>query len=307
MGVVYIDLKYYTMVRERAQMNTEWKRNIKDLGLCLLPFVYAVLIHILVWGVGIIVKIMKEYSDFVDQGITNPVVILENVMDGLSGNLLLFMSIISAVLYIVIYSGWYRHLVYQDGAQDDFSISNQYLVNIIFLGIGLSILVSLGLRVLEYMSPQWFSKQSYWLNDISGENPIISILYIIILVPISEELIFRGIILEKALYNMTFISANLFQAVLFGVMQGNIIQGIYSFVLGLFMGVVYNRCETIIAPVFLHMAINITGLLLQPFLSEEIFTLPVFIIGMCALALVNVIYSVRILYNSEDNVGRKDF
>lgn len=295
------------MVRERLQMNTEWKQNIKNLVLCLLPFVYALLIHVFVWAVGIIIKIMEGYSNFIDQGITNPVVILENAMDSMSGNLFLIMSIISAVLCIVIYSGWYRHLVYQDGTEDDFSISNQNLVYIIFLGIGLGVIISIGLRVLAYFWPEWFLHQSYWLNDVTKENPILSILFIIIISPISEELVFRGIILEKALYNMTFISANLLQAVLFGFIQGNIIQGIYSFVLGLFMGVVFNRCETIIAPVFLHMAINLTGLLLQPLLTEEIFVLPVFVIGMFALGLINVIYSVRGLYSFDDHVGRKDF
>ncbi|MDF2804531.1 MAG: amino terminal protease family protein, partial [Anaerocolumna sp.] len=77
----------------------------------------------------------------------------------------------------------------------------------------------------------------------------------------SEEFIFRGVTLKKAQKVMPFIGANILQAILFGVYHGNLVQGVYAFILGLFLGFVCYQLQSLLASILLHMVINISGIL----------------------------------------------
>ena len=68
----------------------------------------------------------------------------------------------------------------------------------------------------------------------------------LILPPLVEEMIFRGLIqkyLERA--GMHWILANVVQAVLFGVFHQNLVQGIYAALLGFALGFVAHRYNTL--------------------------------------------------------------
>ncbi|MFN2987262.1 lysostaphin resistance A-like protein, partial [Escherichia coli] len=54
----------------------------------------------------------------------------------------------------------------------------------------------------------------------------------IILIPIYEEIVFRGIIFGYLRKNFNIIVAILVQALIFGIMHLNLVQGIYTFILG---------------------------------------------------------------------------
>ena len=56
--------------------------------------------------------------------------------------------------------------------------------------------------------------------------------YTIILAPVGEELVFRGLTYRFARKALPFWGANILQAALFGVMHLNLFQGLYAFFLG---------------------------------------------------------------------------
>ncbi|MBO4926940.1 MAG: CPBP family intramembrane metalloprotease [Clostridiales bacterium] len=82
---------------------------------------------------------------------------------------------------------------------------------------------------------------------------------ICILIPILEEMIFRGCVLEGMLQLKKPVYAILISAFYFGVMHGQIIQIVYAFVCGAVLGLLYyvthNICTTILA----HIIFNIMG------------------------------------------------
>ena len=63
--------------------------------------------------------------------------------------------------------------------------------------------------------------------------------------------------------------ANIIQAALFGIMHGNLVQGAYAFALGLILGYVYHKYQSLVIPILFHMSFNIFGQTL-PFLTAEI-------------------------------------
>lgn len=86
-----------------------------------------------------------------------------------------------------------------------------------------------------------------------------------ILVPIAEELIFRGLIYRRM---RNFFSAGwavLFSAALFAVYHGNPIQMIFAFPMAAVLAAVMEKSGTLFYPILFHMGANLTAILWNQF------------------------------------------
>ena len=116
--------------------------------------------------------------------------------------------------------------------------------------------------------------------DSSGitEYSILWAVATLILPPIVEETIFRGLILQYlGRAGAGFVVANLIQAVLFGVFHMNLVQGIYTALLGFLLGWLAYRYDSILVPMLLHAIFNLFGTVLvdleSRFLPDIVLTL----------------------------------
>lgn len=82
---------------------------------------------------------------------------------------------------------------------------------------------------------------------------------VVIISPIIEELIFRFCILGIFNKFSPFWLANVIQAGCFGIYHMNIVQGIYAFLLGLFIGYIKKRYKNIMYCILFHMSLNFAG------------------------------------------------
>ncbi|MCQ2539406.1 MAG: CPBP family intramembrane metalloprotease [Acetatifactor sp.] len=118
-----------------------------------------------------------------------------------------------------------------------------------------------------------------------------------ILAPIGEEFICRGLTLRFAQKAFgKFWIANIMQAFLFGVIHGNLIQGMYAFVIGLFLGWITKNYKSIIPAMLLHFTVNFSsttwvGLVLEKLFGEDI---PGFGVGI-AMVLVPLVIMLPIV------------
>lgn len=78
-----------------------------------------------------------------------------------------------------------------------------------------------------------------------------------VIVPICEELLFRGLIYKRLRRNMSFMNAVVFSAIFFGAYHVNIVQFLYGTVCGLLLAYVYEKYGSIMAPIMAHMLMNI--------------------------------------------------
>lgn len=77
-----------------------------------------------------------------------------------------------------------------------------------------------------------------------------------VVAPISEELLFRQVIFKR-LRNITPLwVAVTVSALLFGIYHGNLVQGIYAFIMGILLALVYEWTGSFVAPVIFHMVAN---------------------------------------------------
>ena len=87
----------------------------------------------------------------------------------------------------------------------------------------------------------------------------VQLLCVGILVPVAEELVFRGLMYKRLRSYSKVFSAILISALLFGVYHGNIVQFIYAFFAGIGLAFVYEKKGTVLAPMLLHIVMNITS------------------------------------------------
>lgn len=89
--------------------------------------------------------------------------------------------------------------------------------------------------------------------------------------PAVEELIMRGLLYQRLRGMMRPAAAMIWSALVFGVFHGNVIQGVYAFLVGLFFAWLMERTQRILAPMLGHMAANVFIVLLEDFRVLDIF------------------------------------
>ena len=100
-------------------------------------------------------------------------------------------------------------------------------------------------------------------GEILSQSLIMQVLSAGIVMPIVEEMIFRGLMYSRMKDFMTPRGALLLSSLIFGVYHGNVIQGIYGVVMGLLLVFVYEKYQTLAAPVLCHIGANAVSIVLQ--------------------------------------------
>lgn len=135
---------------------------------------------------------------------------------------------------------------------------------VVLLGFAVQHVTSLIMVAINALMPSVMNEYTEMI-DSSGisEYSLLWAVATLILPPIVEEVIFRGLILQylgKA--GASFIVANLIQAVLFGIFHMNLVQGIYTALLGFLLGYLAYRYDSIFVPMILHAIYNLFGTVL---------------------------------------------
>lgn len=77
-----------------------------------------------------------------------------------------------------------------------------------------------------------------------------------ILIPVSEEMMFRGVLFKRFRERQGFWYSAVCSSVFFAFMHTNVTQTIYAFLLGLMLSYLYEKTGSIKAPVLLHIVLN---------------------------------------------------
>lgn len=94
-----------------------------------------------------------------------------------------------------------------------------------------------------------------------GGEVILTILASCVVVPIAEELLFRGVILKRCSVMVGERLGIIFSALLFGVIHVNIVQFLYAAVLGLLLAVFVCKTRRVWVAVLGHAAANLMAIL----------------------------------------------
>ncbi len=93
---------------------------------------------------------------------------------------------------------------------------------------------------------------------LEGTTPLVTLVFVVILAPIFEELVFRKLLID-ALYPYGEKVCIVLSALLFGVFHGNFYQFFYAALVGALFAFVYCRTGKVIYSIILHALFNLLG------------------------------------------------
>ncbi len=112
---------------------------------------------------------------------------------------------------------------------------------------------ALGVEFKKYTElMKYFKPSEGWMFAVE-------IVATVILVPIGEELLFRGIIQDELRRALPPVFAVIATSLLFAIFHGNLIQGSYVFFVGLALSIVYYLTGNFLVPVGMHIIFNVIG------------------------------------------------
>ncbi|MDP4143053.1 MAG: type II CAAX endopeptidase family protein [Bacillota bacterium] len=103
----------------------------------------------------------------------------------------------------------------------------------------------------------------------SSMNTVLGIIIITLLIPMFEEILFRGLVMSEIEKNIRISLTVVIQGVLFGVYHLNLLQGLYAGILGILLGYLCISTNSIFTSMAGHITFNICGGIVLPLLLAE--------------------------------------
>lgn len=199
--------------------------------------------------------------------------------------------LIQYLLYIIFFGVWYWYLIQKkDREEEEISSSSKKKASrkktsiaakkkaaaswnpvkywaarlplLLVLGYALQLGVSALLMILSTGFPTAFSAYKELIATMAGDGvDIKTFIAVSFLAPVAEELIFRGVSYTYAEWAIGYRWAILFQAVVFGLYHGNLIQFIYATAIGYLLGALRHQSGSIVPGIVLHTIINLSAYL----------------------------------------------
>lgn len=188
-------------------------------------------------------------------------------------------SMIISLVYAVIAIGWCGTLYYRwQWRERSFSYRERLggvrIAGALALGFGACIVLTVIVGMAAQLFPSAFSSYDKLMDTLDITASVFAVPYVMLVGPVAEELIFRGVILDRLKPAFSFWTANVIQAALFGIFHMNVIQGLYAFALGILLGMVVQVTGTIFASMIMHITFNSTsiGLSLLEIHAPEVYS-----------------------------------
>ncbi len=134
-------------------------------------------------------------------------------------------------------------------------------LNSMLLGIGMLGIFQAIVLVIGKIAPKWLETQNAHSESILNGYMWVAVIYTVIVAPICEELVFRGLILNELNGKIPKWSAIIGIAIIFGLIHSFPIGFIYAFSLGVLLGWLYHYTGSLTPCIIVHTFFNATNYL----------------------------------------------
>lgn len=199
------------------------------------------------------------------------------------------LQLIYAIIAVFVMVFWYRSFKKKEerilitgsdvretfqNARDSFRGYSPFVVlGILMASTGLQVAMQYLAQGISLRFPKWLSLYTELVeNARMRDNYITNIIFIIfaLLVPVAEEIAFRGLSYGYLRRNSSFWVTNITQALFFALFQLNPMQALISFVAGLLFGYVYGKCSNIFVPILMHIIYAISSIITSTINSMQL-------------------------------------
>lgn len=142
---------------------------------------------------------------------------------------------------------------------------------LVVFALCVNVLIELLLSLISqlHIFSNFFDRYNNLAGLFTSGSFIMSLIAIGIVGPLFEEILFRGLVFGELRKISKVQGAIFLQALLFGIYHMDVIQGTYAFLIGILLGFVYYRSNSIIAPMIIHICINSSSILMSYLLSQS--------------------------------------
>lgn len=207
-------------------------------------------------------------------------------------NAVVFISMIAAFDFLIVRPTTQKKLNF------NFSPTNFYTYLLIFpMMIGMMFIGEFITAQIPTTGP-FFGEYYKFFEELMSkltDDPVIMIITAVIMAPVFEEIVFRGII-QKGLINAGVQpwKAILFASVVFGLVHANPWQFVGAALLGCVLGLVYYKTKSLLLPILLHAFNNLCSSVLVFYTKTESFAdafkVPEWIIAIIGIVLFSLFY-----------------
>ncbi|MHC1749955.1 MAG: lysostaphin resistance A-like protein [Cellulosilyticaceae bacterium] len=162
------------------------------------------------------------------------------------------------------------------------------MVSMVILGYCLAYSNSIGILVHKVPNPWWIEKIIAFVEKEWTAYPIRAFVDIVIIAPICEEILYRGIFLEGLLRRYTTKKAILVSALVFGIIHFNLTQSVNAFIIGIILGIIYYQTKSLLLCMLVHFINNLISFI--PIGLFQNTSLGGFVSGMVILGIAVLYY-----------------
>lgn len=222
------------------------------------PLLYLVISYLVqLVGILLLVRIVGADWEF-----SSPEELQIYIMEIYNQNAML-LTLIAAVISIPICFLLFREDLkrreYEGDVQEKRKISVQQWGLVALLGMAASISLNDWIALSGIITI--FDGFEEVAEALYGGSLLVEFLAIAVAAPLIEELIFRGLVYQRIRRLSGVRMAVILSALYFGVYHMNIVQGIYAFLLGGLLAWVYEKYQTLWAPILFHASANLLSVI----------------------------------------------
>ena len=162
---------------------------------------------------------------------------------------------------------------------------------VIFLGAAGAIFFNLLLELSRL--PELFHTTETIRTVTEASHPMIYFLVVCLIIPVTEELCFRGLGFFHLRRQFSYLTSSLLTALAFGIFHGNAPQTLYGFCMGILLAHTAESCQNLFSLFLFHWSANVVSFsfLGRPAEQTLMYSLP--ILGLSGIACVWLYYRVR--------------
>lgn len=206
-------------------------------------------------------------------------------LEAMSGNAA---SLVNAITFVVAAAFiWKQALLRIDQAKDDMYLAHlrpESTKSYVLLSIA-TICGVLGLNILLELTGVTDKAGAYQLllQETHAASLVVGLLCAGLVVPIAEELLFRGIIFNVMKRRMKLQLAMIISALFYAFYHMNYVQGVYAFIIGCLVAYAYEYFGTFLIPVVIHIVSSVLAYLIT---YTAIVESPIYSWPICILFLI---------------------
>lgn len=235
-------------------------------GLSVCVLAAALCVQVVCSIVVVLIYTVTETVRAAAQGMNDSQALAGSIM-GSIGDITGIIMVIAGVLLLMVFIPWFyfgcgRPKLSGESAGRVFA--PRALLAVVLIAVGLNYGINCMMQIVYELAPQVLESYQQLMESAGmGVNSWTNAAAVI-LAPLGEELIFRGVAFHyarKAVSDMknaraAFWIANVIQALLFGIYHMNLVQGIYAFFIGLVLGYLCERYRSVIPGMLAHLVFN---------------------------------------------------